>query len=109
MLGEPEGRMQRTRYIHLIDRGTTIGYQIDDAEQCVRYAVSHKNPRDAYNRVIGRRIVDGRLAKAGVSKVTGLPNHESISFDALGNDVSYTHVVGVLVEKCGKNRNADIP
>ena len=54
-----------TRFVHIRtpnNKGTTVGYRFNDAEQVIEYATSrvHKT-KDQFNRRIGRAVTTGRL------------------------------------------------
>lgn len=81
--------MENIRFAHIQNtpQGTyTIGYQLDD--NGAHYAIARCNPKDNFNRALGRKIVENRLKKA----------HSYVSFDEVGTD-RYGAIVQHIVNK----------
>jgi len=98
-----------TKYIYSAEDGITIGYQIDDEKQVIHYAIAYTGARDNFNKTIGRRIVDGRLAKGGVSRKTSKPNCYNVPFRAL-DAINYYNISNTLMTQAyqGDPRDNDL-
>lgn len=60
--------MDNIKFAHFPAVKFTIGYQIDDENQMIRYSIANLHPADIDNRKYARNIVRGRLLKGGVNK-----------------------------------------
>lgn len=86
------------KYAHVPAHGITIGYQIDDANHTVTYAISRTSPRDTFNKAIGRKVVVGRITKGG-NKQNGKVRSHTFDLAEINGSTKYADISRYIITK----------
>lgn len=80
------------RFVHVRtpnNKGFTVAYKFDDANNRITWAASRCGKKDSFNRKIGRAVSSGRL-----EALQGTTDEKSVPYSTFGEKLSYQSIAG---------------